>query len=84
MADTDEATSGGGKRCPLCGEPNDCGMAAGNSACWCFGVTIPGEVLERIPDAAKDKVCICRRCAEGGAGLSQIRRPESGTPGRDG
>lgn len=57
-------------RCPLCGEPNGCEIAEGASTCWCFDVRIPAEVLERIPPEAQSVVCVCKRCATGGAGPS--------------
>ena len=52
-------------RCPSCGEPNECAVAAGRSAelCWCMSVTIDPETIARIPAEARGKVCICRRCA---------------------
>jgi hypothetical protein len=62
-------------RCPLCGEANQCAMAcaastsvteAAASACWCFRVTIPQEVLDRIPAPARNVACICARCAAAG------------------
>jgi len=37
-------------RCPLCGGPNECGLAAGRSECWCFEAKIAPEVLERVPE----------------------------------
>ena len=40
-------------RCPLCGGPNECGMAAGEGDCWCFRVKIAPEVLERVPEEAQ-------------------------------
>lgn len=55
-------------RCPLCGAPNACAMASGAcdaSGCWCRGAAIPRAVLDRIPGAARGRVCICRACAEG-------------------
>ena len=51
-------------RCALCGGPNDCGMALGKSDCWCFSTPIPAEVLARVPDEERNRVCVCRRCAE--------------------
>jgi hypothetical protein len=50
-------------RCPLCGEPNDCGLAAGKTDCWCFAVKISPEALVRLPEEARGKVCVCRKCA---------------------
>jgi hypothetical protein len=51
--------------CPLCGNENACGMAAADSAsrCWCEDVRVGADLLARVPDAAKRKVCICRACA---------------------
>jgi hypothetical protein len=51
-------------RCPICGEPNDCGMAAGKSECWCASVKISPEALEKVPEGAKGKVCLCRKCGD--------------------
>jgi hypothetical protein len=51
-------------RCPLCGGPNDCGMAAGKSECWCFEAKISAEALAQVPEEAKGKVCVCRKCAK--------------------
>ena len=49
--------------CPTCGEPNTCGMSQGKTECWCFNAQIPEAALARIPAAAKDRACICPRCA---------------------
>ena len=49
-------------RCPICGGPNECGMAAGKSECWCANVKISAEALEKVPEGAKGKVCVCRKC----------------------
>jgi hypothetical protein len=55
--------------CPVCGGPNGCGIAAGASTCWCFTAAIPAAALERIPDEARDRSCICAACAgQTGAG----------------
>jgi hypothetical protein len=53
------------ERCPLCGDQNACGMAAGEGSCWCFSTKIPADVLERVPAEARDKVCVCEACATG-------------------
>jgi hypothetical protein len=50
-------------RCPICGGPNDCGGAAGKSECWCANVKIPSEVLSRVPEQARRRVCMCAKCA---------------------
>lgn len=63
-------------RCPLCNAPNQCGMAAGRGTCWCFEQTIPREVLARVPEEAKDRVCVCARCAAGERGRDDgLRTP---------
>lgn len=52
-------------RCPSCGQPNECAMAAGRDpeSCWCMSVSIDPDVIARLPEAARGKVCICHRCA---------------------
>jgi cysteine-rich CWC protein len=52
-------------RCPLCGSPNACAMAADPSAkhCWCVDATIGPEVLDRLAPEARRVACICARCA---------------------
>jgi hypothetical protein len=56
-------------RCPLCGTPNGCALVAGSDteACWCASVELSSEVLGRIPQAARDKACVCAACAKGEA-----------------
>jgi hypothetical protein len=52
--------------CPVCGEPNTCGMSQGkqdNTECWCFNLKIPQASLDRVPAEAKNVACICPRCA---------------------
>jgi Cysteine-rich CWC len=58
--------------CPSCGEPNACGLSQGKSECWCFGVQIEDRALARIPNEAKNQICICARCAE--------KKSEAGSP----
>jgi len=53
------------RRCPLCGEPNVCGMAEGATTCWCTETKIPKEVLDRVPADAVDRACVCQACASG-------------------
>ena len=50
--------------CPLCGGPNDCGIAQGKSDCWCFSTSIPPDVLARVPEDQRNVTCVCRTCAE--------------------
>jgi hypothetical protein len=49
-------------RCPQCGGPNECGMAAGKSECWCFQVKIAEEALERVPEEERGRLCVCQAC----------------------
>ncbi len=53
------------KRCPLCGEPNDCHLATQadhKGPCWCIQETFPPDLLARVPDEARHCACICQRC----------------------
>jgi len=50
-------------RCPVCTQANDCGMARGESTCWCFEAVISPTALDAVPEEALGKICICRRCA---------------------
>lgn len=57
-------------RCPLCGQSNQCGQAdptCGEQPCWCFSAEIAAEVLQRIPQAARGRNCLCPDCPRGGA-----------------
>jgi len=53
-------------RCPLCGEANQCAMAADPEAesCWCVDEKFPADLLARVPERAARLVCVCRRCAQ--------------------
>lgn len=64
----DSMTATSPTHCPLCGQPNRCGLAEGSSQCWCFDIDIDPAVLEAIPDEAKGEVCICEACARGERG----------------
>jgi hypothetical protein len=52
-------------RCPICGNENECAMAAnpGASECWCFTAQVSEDALKAIPEEARGQVCICPRCA---------------------
>jgi Family of unknown function (DUF5522)/Cysteine-rich CWC len=55
-------------RCPLCGQSNDCRQCTSEvykGPCWCMTMTIPDELLARVPAELKDKACICRACVMG-------------------
>lgn len=51
--------------CPLCGQPNECQLcttAAYKGPCWCEQLSIPEELLARVPPEQRNQACICRRC----------------------
>jgi hypothetical protein len=48
--------------CPLCGASNDCAVARGEDTCWCFDEIFPPNLLERVPEPDRGKVCVCRNC----------------------
>lgn len=52
-------------RCPLCGGPNACAMAADGGSCWCFSTPIAPGVIERIPEERRGQACVCQACAAG-------------------
>ncbi len=57
--------------CPLCGGPNACAPAAGGTLatpCWCTTVSIPAEVLARLPADQVRKSCVCKSCASAARG----------------
>ena len=64
--------------CPLCGGPNGCGIAAGADTCWCFTAAIPPAALERVPDEARDRTCICAACASQAPGQTGTAPPSRG------
>lgn len=49
--------------CPLCGDNNQCGIAAGDKSCWCFSQPVPQGVLQKLPAEARGVACVCRVCA---------------------
>jgi len=51
-------------RCPLCGEPNGCGAAAGKGVCGCWSALVSAEAIARVPEDMRGTVCICERCAQ--------------------
>lgn len=56
------------RACPFCDGDNNCesenAKAEGRpeNPCWCRNYTFSEEVLARVPEAAKDKACICEGC----------------------
>jgi hypothetical protein len=59
-------------RCPLCGQANECAnqveLATGvkQSSCWCTQLTFDPVLFDRLPEAARRKICICPACQRSG------------------
>ncbi|OBZ15959.1 cysteine-rich CWC family protein [Bacillus sp. FJAT-26390] len=52
--------------CPICGKPNECGIKAVQEEaadCWCFRENFPKSLLQQVPEADRNKACICKSCA---------------------
>ncbi|PUE38291.1 cysteine-rich CWC family protein [Limnohabitans sp. Hippo3] len=64
-------------RCPLCGQSNACAMAAPNTGaaapgpCWCTRVEFSADLLKQVPEAARNKACICAACVAASTPPSQ-------------
>jgi hypothetical protein len=71
-------------RCPLCGEPNRCALAAPRAPgsepppCWCRAERFPAELLERVPAPQRRRACICRSCLERAAEVAAADSTDSG------
>ncbi|MBS0293360.1 MAG: cysteine-rich CWC family protein [Proteobacteria bacterium] len=52
-------------QCPLCGQSNECAMAAGRSPaqCWCMARPVAADALQRLPAEQRGLACICPQCA---------------------
>jgi hypothetical protein len=50
--------------CPLCGRENECQSASSSykGKCWCAREDFSPDLLARIPEEARNVVCVCRRC----------------------
>ena len=59
---------------PICGEPNQYAQEVAKATgkpqepCWCMTATFSAELLDRVPEEAKNKACICEKCAKVSAG----------------
>ena len=51
-------------RCPLCGGPNDCGMASREERVLVREAADFARVLKKVPEVAKRKVCMCAKCVQ--------------------
>ncbi|MEY4712481.1 MAG: hypothetical protein RIS88_1931 [Pseudomonadota bacterium] len=58
------------ERCPLCGGANACAIETqrrtgeAQPACWCTRVTFSAATLARVPPEARNRACLCARCAD--------------------
>lgn len=53
--------------CPACGARNDCALADPRTLgqpCWCYSVSIDPKALQALPEALRNKACLCPRCAQ--------------------
>ncbi|MBS0505873.1 MAG: cysteine-rich CWC family protein [Proteobacteria bacterium] len=68
MADQDTT------HCPLCRQPNQCAMAAGQSPaqCWCMTQPVADTVLQQLPPEERGHACICPHCAQPRANTATI------------
>jgi Family of unknown function (DUF5522)/Cysteine-rich CWC len=56
-----------GERCPVCGNPNHCRIAAGyayKGDCWCNESRVPTHILHFVAEKF-ETACLCERCLEG-------------------
>jgi hypothetical protein len=53
-------------RCPLCGGPNHCAVAAGaiDEPCWCTQVVVSDAAIAEVAPEDRSR-CLCPRCAAG-------------------
>ncbi|RUP23575.1 MAG: hypothetical protein EKK45_29285 [Curvibacter sp.] len=52
-------------RCPLCGQPNECGACQGDASnCWCMSTPIRADLLARLPAEERGLRCVCAQCAQ--------------------
>lgn len=79
MTDPDpDSDTGDASRCPLCGGDNRCGLARGETVCWCFDAAIDRKTIDAVPPSDRDRVCICPACAR------PIRPSAEGAAGGEG
>ncbi len=60
-------------KCPICGETNQCAQEISKATgrpqepCWCMTADFSAELLDRVPEEAKNKACICETCVKASA-----------------
>jgi len=52
--------------CPICGKSNQCERVKCESVenCWCSQIKFSQKLIDKVPEKAKRKACICRECVE--------------------
>jgi hypothetical protein len=53
------------RRCPICGEANDCRIANGctyKGACWCEAAIIPVSLQRHLASEFTERSCFCQEC----------------------
>ncbi len=64
-----EAAAPDPRRCPLCGQVNQCAMereretGVAQGPCWCTTATFAPALLARVAPQNRNLACICARCA---------------------
>ncbi|MCJ8169670.1 cysteine-rich CWC family protein [Atopomonas sediminilitoris] len=64
--DVEPPASNSPARCPLCGQNNHCGnLNDSTEPCWCAdaSVSFSDSLLRQVPEAERNKACICKACA---------------------
>ncbi|MFM6992679.1 MAG: cysteine-rich CWC family protein [Rhodoferax sp.] len=67
-----EAARADASSCPLCGQANACAMESAKAsglpaaACWCVGASFAPALLARVPEALRNRACVCSACAAAG------------------
>ena len=70
------------RHCPLCGQSNQCAVAAGQPAqgCWCMAQPVSRAALARLAPQQRGQSCICPLCAREAPTAPIIETPVSPTP----
>ncbi|WP_081679605.1 cysteine-rich CWC family protein [Acidovorax sp. JHL-9] len=66
--------------CSLCGQPNQCAVAAGLPAqdCWCMHTPVSPAALACLPVEQRGLTCICPQCARAPVGSTEM--PQAPAP----
>lgn len=67
--------------CPLCGGPNACVPAQTGSfdqACWCAQTKVSAAALASVPEALRNRACLCARCASQSASVTNMPSSSEG------